>query len=50
MNKSLAQPRMTVRWRRDFCFFWSWWTPSWHKGRGPYISIGIGFLRIHRGY
>ncbi|OGB61447.1 MAG: hypothetical protein A2Y94_13795 [Caldithrix sp. RBG_13_44_9] len=26
------------------------WTPKWHKNRGPYISIGIGFIAIHRGY
>lgn len=31
--------------------FWAqWWTPVWHKGRGPYISIGLGPVRIYRGY
>ena len=27
-----------------------WWTPIWHEGRGPYISIGLGIVAIYRGY
>lgn len=31
--------------------FWAqWWTPKWHDGEGPYITIGIGLIRIYRGY
>jgi len=26
------------------------WTPIWHCGRGPYISCGLGVIRILRGY
>ena len=26
------------------------WTPSWHENRGPYVSIGLLFLKIYRGY
>lgn len=26
------------------------WTPVWHDGRGPYISCGLGVIRILRGY
>jgi len=26
------------------------WTPVWHKGRGPYISIGLGIFGFYRGY
>ncbi len=26
------------------------WTPTWHEGRGPYISIGLGFISFYRGY
>jgi len=26
------------------------WTPIWHEGRGPYISIGIYFISLFRGY
>ena len=27
-----------------------WWTPRWHRGRGAYISIGLWFIAIYRGY
>ena len=31
--------------------FWAhWWTPVWHEGRGPYVSIGLGVVAIYRGY
>ncbi len=26
------------------------WTPSWHEGRGAYITIGLGFISFYRGY
>jgi len=26
------------------------WVPVWHEGRGPYLSIGLWFIRIMRGY
>ncbi|KKM59285.1 hypothetical protein LCGC14_1548270 [marine sediment metagenome] len=26
------------------------WTPKWHDGRGPYITIGLGYIRFIRGY
>jgi len=26
------------------------WTPRWHKGRGVYVTIGLGWLAIYRGY
>jgi len=26
------------------------WTPAWHKGRGPYVSVGFGFGAFYRGY
>lgn len=26
------------------------WTPIWHEGRGPYVSIGLWFIFIYRGY
>ena len=31
-------------------FWWHWWTPSWHEGRGPYISIALFVISIFRGY
>ena len=42
-----------ARWFIDFKKLGYWchsWTPTWHNGRGPYISIGLGFCRIVRGY
>jgi hypothetical protein len=26
------------------------WTPMWHEGRGPYLSVGIGWVAVYRGY
>lgn len=26
------------------------WTPIWHNGRGPYVSIGLWFFAVYRGY
>lgn len=26
------------------------WTPVWHENRGPYISLGLGFVAFYRGY
>ena len=26
------------------------WTPVWHKGRGPYLTLLLGICRITRGY
>lgn len=26
------------------------WTPTWHRGRGPYFSIALGFVLIYREY
>ncbi len=26
------------------------WTPVWHSGRGPYVSIGFYFIAFYRGY
>lgn len=45
------------RWYVTYGFQWDvrgwwfcWWTPAWHDGRGPYISIGFGFGAWYRGY
>ncbi len=49
------EPKWAVHWlrynKRLSCSFWTiWWTPVWHEGRGPYISIGLGLFAIYRGY
>ena len=31
-------------------FWFHFWTPTWHRGRGPYLSIGLYFVEIYRGY
>jgi len=44
------KPSWSVRfgWRQGL---WAhWWTPIWHEGRGPYITIGLGLIAIYRGY
>jgi len=53
----LAMPKWYVvlkHWTIRFTIhgqFWAhWWTPIWHEGRGPYISLGLGPIRIYRGY
>lgn len=43
------KPRWAVRFGRKG-WWWLMWTPQWHEGRGPYISIGIGLVAIYRGY
>lgn len=39
----------SVRWDRQG-FWLHLWTPIWHKGRGPYVSMGLGGLKVYRGY
>lgn len=42
------KPGWAIRFNKGF---WAdWWTPIWHEGRGPYVTIGLGFLAIYRGY
>lgn len=48
------RPGWWVKWwgRRRGRYAW-WchlWTPKWHEGRGPYVSIGLGWFAIYRGY
>jgi hypothetical protein len=46
------EPRWAIR-RQDMKprkFWLHWWTPAWHDGRGPYISIGLWLFSVMRGY
>ena len=37
--------------RKGLSMWWCHiWTPVWHKGRGPYITIGLGRVAFYRGY
>ena len=45
-------PRWKIWWvpsggPKFWCHFW---TPIWHEGRGPYLSVGIGLFAFGRGY
>lgn len=49
-STSYPQAKWSVElgwYRRPWCHLW---TPIWHDGRGPYVSIGLGVVRICRGY
>lgn len=53
MKRGHARPaRWSITWsRRHWRRCWlHLWTPSWHEGRGPYLSLGLGRLAIYRGY
>jgi hypothetical protein len=39
-----------VRFAPDSDYWFHWWTPTWHFGKGPYITIGFWRFRIYRGY
>lgn len=47
-NWAVSRPMWSVRWAKGFWLHL--WTPMWHEGRGPYVSIGLGVLAIYRGY
>ena len=40
----------TIEIHKDWDWWFHWWTPVWHEGIGPYIIIGLGCIRIMRGY
>jgi len=45
-------PEPLPRWAVKLALgFWcQMWTPIWHEGRGPYVTIGLGIVAIYRGY
>lgn len=42
-------PKWSIR-RIKRGLWFTLWTPIWHDGRGPYVSIGLGVIAIYRGY
>ena len=44
--------RWSVRWLRKPYrkFWWNIALPPYHDGRGPYVTIGLWFFAIYRGY
>jgi len=49
-KNGLEQPVWAIKFFTHPKFWFNWWTPTLHKGRGPYISIGLGWMAIYRGY
>ena len=40
-----------LRWMPRHPGFWCHlWTPIWHEGRGPYLTLGLGAIAVLRGY
>lgn len=41
-----------VKWsiRKQRGWHFDFWTPVWHQGRGPYLSLGLGWIAVYRGY
>lgn len=41
-----------VKWaiQRQRGWHFDFWTPAWHRGRGPYLSLGLGWIAVYRGY
>lgn len=54
LNLEPRQPGWAVKcqigWRPGPRWWGVWFTPEWHKGRGPYVSIGLGIIAVYRGY
>lgn len=39
-----------IHWHKQSSWWCHFWTPVWHEGRGPYVSIGLGYIAVYRGY
>jgi hypothetical protein len=39
-----------VRFAPKSDWWFQMWTPTWHFGKGPYITVGFWKFRIYRGY
>lgn len=52
LRRQLYPAHWVVRWLApdSRAWWWIWWTPRWHDGRGPYISVGLYYLAVYRGY
>lgn len=45
------KPRWAINCKRCHWGFWlHYWTPVWHQGRGPYLTVGLGIVAVYRGY
>ena len=50
MSRPYVEP--APRWfvRRARGWWLHLWTPRWHEGRGPYLTVGLGVVALGRGY
>lgn len=50
-RRPYTEPRPRWSCRVGLLGFWlDIWTPIWHEGRGPYVTIGLGLFAVYRGY
>ena len=51
MKRDRAHVNWTIRWQEPPRMWWAHcWTPVWHEGRGPYLTVGLGAIAVMRGY
>ena len=50
MKRNRGKVNYSIRLRKSKEIWFHIWTPVWHKGRGPYISLGLGVVAFYRGY
>ena len=46
----MSKARWVIRWGKLGKVWFHVWRPAWHEGRGRYVSIGLWFVAIYRGY
>lgn len=50
IKKPYSEPQPRWFLRRSHGWWFHLWTPKWHNGRGPYLTVGLGFVAFGRGY
>lgn len=50
MTKDHAKVNYEISFGKSKRIWCDAWTPVWHEGRGPYITMGFLFIRFLRGY
>ena len=47
---SKMKARWAVKWQPRRGVWCQAWTPIWHEGAGPYVTVGLWWIAIYRGY
>ena len=50
MDIKKTKPRWAIRRLKRKSFWFDVWKPTWHNGRGYYVTIGLWWFAIYRGY